>query len=203
MKIQRKDLKFLGACAAELGLGCIAIGLGWMFGLDPRNRMPSMLDFPGIAMGVGMGAIAGALLAFLMMLVPKIPFDAIQSFNEKTVRQLVRLLNDFSTPQMIAVALTAGVGEELLFRGWLMQALTGNMRHCSWEENAVGIAISSLAFGFAHPINWTYVVLATLMGSVFGILYWYFDNLLVPIAAHWIYDAIIMIWLMRSQKAPE
>jgi membrane protease YdiL (CAAX protease family) len=36
-----------------------------------------------------------------------------------------------------------------------------------------------------------------MMGIAMGLLHWYFQNLLVPIVAHWVYDAIVMVWLVK------
>jgi uncharacterized protein len=192
------DVKFLWACGLELGLGLLAIGIGYVLGPNPREHIPAIHDVANIALGVTVGAIAGVALAFLMTLVQKLPLESIQSFNENTMQHVLSLLRGLTIPQLIAVSLTAGVGEELLFRGWLMQSLTGDLHTSSEYEIAYGIGISSIVFGFAHPMNRLYILLATLMGIVFGTLYWYFDNLLVPIAAHWIYDAVMMVWLMQS-----
>ena len=199
LPIHHDDAKFLGACFLELGLGCVAFALGFLIGPDPRNRIPSFFDLPGLFQGLWVGALSGFLLAGLMIFVHKLPLRAIRSLNDFTTRQLLQLLGGLSIPQLIAVALTAGVGEELLFRGWLMQTITGNMALCTHQEMIVGILVSSLVFGFAHPMSFTYVILATLMGGVLGSLYFYFDNLLVPIVTHWIYDAILMVLLVRSE----
>ena len=195
--IHRDDAKFLSACSLELGLGCLAFALGIVIGPDPRNRIPSLFDWEGLALGLGIGAVVGGLLAGGMLLVQLIPLEAIRSLNDRSTHQLMQLLRGLSIPQLIAVALTAGVGEELLFRGWLMQFLTGEMANCTQQEIFFGILVSSLVFGFAHPMSVSYVIVATLMGVVLGTLYWYYDNLLVPIVAHWIYDAILMVWLTR------
>lgn len=196
--IHRDDGKFLSACSLELGLGCLAFALGIVIGPDPRNRIPSLFDWAGLALGLGIGAVVGGLLAGGMLLVQLIPLEAIRSLNDRSTHQLMQLLRGLSIPQLIAVALTAGVGEELLFRGWLMQFLTGEMANCTQQEIFFGILVSSLVFGFAHPMSVSYVIVATLMGVILGTLYWYYDNLLVPIVAHWIYDAILMVWLTRS-----
>ncbi|MEI7459538.1 MAG: CPBP family intramembrane glutamic endopeptidase [Pirellula sp.] len=156
-----------------------------------------MFDWSGLALGLGIGAVVGGLLAGGMLLVQLIPLEAIRSLNDRSTHQLMQLLRGLSVPQLIAVALTAGVGEELLFRGWLMQFLTGEMANCTQQEIFFGILVSSLVFGFAHPMSVSYVIVATLMGVILGTLYWYYDNLLVPIVAHWIYDAILMVWLTR------
>jgi membrane protease YdiL (CAAX protease family) len=133
--------------------------------------------------------------------VSKLPLKSIQSLNDVASVQLWSLLKGLTTPQLITLALTAGVGEELLFRGWLMQSITGNLSTCSAESLFAGIVGSSLLFGFAHPISRMYILLAFLMGCFFGVLYWWTGNLIAPIAAHWIYDAILMVAFVRTRHA--
>lgn len=188
-------------CSLELGLGCLAFALGLVLGPDPRNQIPSVSDWAGLSQGLGIGVLAGSVLAGGMLLAQWIPLEAIRTLNDRSTHQVMQLLRGLSIPQLIAVALTAGVGEELLFRGWLMQFLTGDMANCTQQEIFFGILASSLVFGFAHPMSVAYIILATLMGVILGTLYWYYDNLLVPIVAHWIYDAILMVWLTRFGKS--
>ena len=136
-----------------------------------------------------------------MQLAGMLPIRTIQSLSEYAEQQLGLLLNGLSVGQLIAVALAAGVGEELLFRGLIMQGMVGEMQTCTTQTLVLGILVSSLAFGLAHPMSVTYVVFAFLMGLAMGVLHWYFQNLLVPIVAHWIYDAIIMIWLVNRRNS--
>ena len=82
-----------------------------------------------------------------------------------------------------------------------MQGMVGEMHSCTTQTLAIGLLVSSLAFGLAHPMSVTYVAFAFLMGLAMGGLHWYFQNLLVPIVAHWIYDAIMMVWLVNRRNS--
>lgn len=199
--LDSRDKRFLGMCTVELGLGALAIALGWLAGVDPRSLIPAWSNAYTIGQGLIMGAVAGVLLALAMQLLGTLPIRAIQSLSEKTESQLRYLLRGFSVPQLIVVALTAGVGEELLFRGLLMQGLVGDFQTCTTQTWIVGLLLSSLAFGLAHPMSVTYIVFAFIMGCAMGFLHWYFQNLLVPIVAHWVYDAIIMVWLVNRANS--
>jgi len=67
----------------------------------------------------------------------------------------------------VAVSLTAGVCEEILFRGWMVNflgAATGSI----W----IGLALSSLWFGLGHAYQGHKGILVTgLVGLVFGLVY--------------------------------
>jgi membrane protease YdiL (CAAX protease family) len=64
----------------------------------------------------------------------------------------------------VAVALTAGVCEEFLYRGWLL-SLFGNALGSVW----VGLVLSSIVFGAAHAYQGRNGIIGTgVLGIVFG-----------------------------------
>jgi membrane protease YdiL (CAAX protease family) len=89
-------------------------------------------------------------------------------------RDAQRLLGNLTTLQIALVALASGFGEELLFRGWLM--------------NETNLWISSILFGLIHvPPNkhWLYwPAFAAAMGFLLGWLYLWTGSLLFPILLH-------------------
>src|SRR5690606_40365552 len=89
-------------------------------------------------------------------------------------RDVRRLLGNLNTRQIAAVALASGIGEELLFRGWLY--------------HETGLWISSILFGLIHiPPNrkWLYWPLfAAAMGLLLGWLYIWTAALIYPILLH-------------------
>ncbi|HXX17635.1 MAG TPA: CPBP family intramembrane glutamic endopeptidase [Candidatus Eremiobacteraceae bacterium] len=67
----------------------------------------------------------------------------------------------------IFLALSAGFGEEFLYRGWLL-TVTGQALHSVW----VGLIVSSILFGFAHLYQGRNGMLSTgCLGLVFGLIY--------------------------------
>lgn len=189
--------RFLTASFAELGLGGFAIVLGWLFGPNPKEFMPLIQDAKGIVVGVGLGAVAGVILALIMLGVGRLPIRAIQDLNNVSQKQFREFLMIFSTPQLLTIALCAGVGEELLFRGWLQSLLAGTVGPDGISSrNVFGWVLGALIFGFSHPITRSYIFIATLMGGVFGIMLYWSQNLLVPIVAHAVYDGIMMLFLL-------
>ncbi len=65
----------------------------------------------------------------------------------------------------IMISLSAGFGEELLYRGLLMVILA------RWMPAPAAVAIQAVIFGFAHAGygTWTHVILPTLFGLIAGI----------------------------------
>ena len=91
---------------------------------------------------------------------------------------------------LAVIALLAGVGEELFFRGWMQGALTN--RFGVW----LGILIASAIFGFAHYLSPTYAIYAFLTGLYLGVIYQLSGNLFIVITIHGVYDFIALVYLV-------
>ena len=92
------------------------------------------------------------------------------------------------------VSLAAGLGEELLFRGFLQGGL----------ERLIGVVpaatLASIAFGLAHAVTPTYVVIATVFGAYFGWLWLATGNLLAVVVAHAVYDFVALTVMIRARR---
>ncbi len=114
----------------------------------------------------------------------------------RLVEQLVAdIFGGATVAELALVSLLAGVGEEILFRAALQGALS------SWFGWPTALIVASLLFGVAHLITKTYAVLATLVGLYLGGLWIYFDNLLVPIVVHALYDFLALNYLLHHKKS--
>ena len=63
------------------------------------------------------------------------------------------------------IALLAGVGEEMLFRGVLQGTIS------RWIRPEIGLVAASALFGLAHLITLMYALAASLMGIYLGWLW--------------------------------
>jgi membrane protease YdiL (CAAX protease family) len=108
--------------------------------------------------------------------------------------QLRTLLGPMGIPELLLLSLSAGIGEEFFFRGLVQGWWMSLYENASFVQALPGIMISSICFGFAHPLSKTYIALATLAGLLFSILYWASGDLLACVLAHAIYDAIICVY---------
>ena len=85
-----------------------------------------------------------------------------------------------------ALAITAGITEEVIWRGF------GQGLALQWLPHAplaVPVAIAALAFGWAHLYQgWLGMLLAAVLGGLFGALYLATGSLLVPIVLHVLID---------------
>lgn len=88
---------------------------------------------------------------------------------------------------LIFIAGFAAVGEELFFRG-ILQRLFIKGTKSPW----LGIIIAAFLFSFFHFQFFGFIP-RFLLGIVLGAIYWYSGSLWVAIAAHFVYDAFIIV----------
>jgi hypothetical protein len=207
---QSPDEVFLTAVLFEVALGGLALFLGWALGPSARALVPALdpAQLWPIARGLLLGCAAGIPVLVVIELIRRIPWEPIQELERLTDDGMVKSLLQLRPTELIVISICAGIGEELLFRGWLMYWLAegaGSFPATAPPSVALWAAliVSSVAFGLFHPITRLYVVLASLMGLYFGALVIATGNLLVPIAAHATYDAVQLIMTAQSSRAEQ
>ena len=114
--------------------------------------------------------------------------------EESTAKQIEFMLKKNTVPDLflnlILVAVFAGVGEELLFRG-VLQRLFIKLFKNPWA----GILVTAFIFSAIHLQFYGFIP-RFILGVLLGLLYWYSGSLWPAIIAHFAYDAfaVIMIW---------
>jgi membrane protease YdiL (CAAX protease family) len=180
----------------EGGLGAGALVVGWLVGHWPAIGMSwgsSSVPSPGTAIVWGLAATLPLLAALL--LIDRFPLGPLRRMRETAHDVIVPLFAGASVLQLALISISAGLGEELLFRG-LAQA--GLSRLIGGEYGGwFALAIASVLFGVCHWLDTTYAVLAMLAGVYFGLLLLLSGNLWTPIVAHAAYDFIALIYLLR------
>lgn len=79
----------------------------------------------------------------------------------------------------VALSLTAGFCEEVLYRAFLMWYLM------AWLPGSAAVVISAVVFGLAHLYQgWGGVLKSAAVGVIFGVAYLFTGTLWVPIALH-------------------
>jgi len=147
------------------------IGLGWHWGL--ANQI-------GV---IGLILIGGYFFLSLKQLSEK-------TENHQEIREQLAYVRWFmpttareSRYFILGISITAGICEELLFRGYLMQLLADFMP-------TYGVVIvSSIAFGLPHiyqgPIH---IVRTAILGVVMALIYLATDSIIIPIVLHAMLD---------------
>lgn len=116
--------------------------------------------------------------------------------QEDLLTEMTRVLTNFDTiggllVALFVIAVLPAIGEELAFRGMIQNELwrgTNNVHVAIWVSAFVFSAIHMQFFGFVPRL---------LLGALFGYLYYWSGNLIVPIVAHFINNAfgVVMIYL--------
>jgi uncharacterized protein len=117
--------------------------------------------------------------------------EALRLMENDTNEAMKGLLRMHSPGEFIAnlvlIALMPAIGEELVFRGVVQQQL---MRHIAnpW----IGIAVTAALFSFIH-FQFEGFLPRMLLGVVLGWLYWRSHNFWVPVAAHFVNNAVQIV----------
>jgi membrane protease YdiL (CAAX protease family) len=174
------------AVAFEGGLGLLALLVGWLIGRPCWDTVHLQAQ----AAAWGAAASLPMLAVFVLcIVVPAGPLVRIKQISMEVIRPL---FVPCTVLDLAVVSVMAGIGEELLFRGFVQAGLS------DWLNPWAGLAGASLLFGLLHPITPTYVVLATSMGAYLGYVWTATGNLLVVIIAHALYDFLALLYLVRG-----
>jgi membrane protease YdiL (CAAX protease family) len=178
------------AVLVEGGIALFAVFLGWLLNVSIRERFPSAA-LP-LAVAIGRGIVATLPMLVLFWVLVHSPRPALRHLRQQVEWLIREMFPTGNYAQFGLVALLAGVGEELLFRGVLQSKLG------EWTTPVAGMIIASVVFGLAHALSKLYFVLATLIGLYFGSLVLYFGELVTPIIAHALYDFVALAYLSKS-----
>ncbi len=140
------------------------------------------VHWPGdLLLGLG----AGALVIAISYLITR--FSAA---GELLARRLAGALGPLSIWQTTFLALISGFAEEVFFRGAV--------------QPRVGLIAASVAFGIAHFVPrrefYLWTVFSVLAGALLGFLFEHTGNLIAPIAAHTLVNAVNLPILARYYR---
>jgi len=196
-QLRQTPLRY-AAVSALPGLSFIVASLAYMQLRDDRElfgvSVPSSRDW--LWTGVGLvGIVAAYLLASglitIISTVLSTLFGITVAAGENTIIAVIEANPEVILYLIPVTVLVVAPGEELLFRGVVQGVLRRSL--------GVGPAIAgaSLLFGGIHILSvgsgdaWTYVLVATALGAVLGLVYEYTENLVVPIVIHAIWNAAL------------
>jgi len=118
--------------------------------------------------------------------------------RETYAEEITKFLTTFSSLSeflfaFFIIAVLPGIGEELVFRGLLQPQLhraTGNAHVAIWISAFLFSAIHMQFFGFVPRV---------LLGALFGYLYLWSGNLLIPMFAHFLNNGFSVLMLYLKQ----
>jgi membrane protease YdiL (CAAX protease family) len=126
-------------------------------------------------------------------------FESWARKNETLAEQLTTFLTTFDSAgefvlAFFIISILAGFSEELVFRGLLQPQLfraTHNIHAAIWISAFLFSALHMQFFGFIPRM---------LLGALFGYLYYWSNNLLVPMFAHALNNGFSVVALYLKQK---
>ena len=177
----------------------VALILGaWLFAKRPLAELG--LDWPiGFWGRAGFALVAIVSLVFVVQIarLPKLIGDDLEKWTERMNALKITPRTREELAVFIFVAVTAGVWEELLYRGffiWFLRPSTGVI---------AAIVISSAIFGIGHIYQgWRGVVNTGLVGLVFAIFYVFTQSLWWLMAAHAVVDIYggVLAWRLTNMS---
>lgn len=184
--MKRRPILF--ALGFEGALAVLALLLALAFGLQPWRG----IDFGADALVLSVLATAPLIVAVLALI--QCRWNWVEALRRIVEDHLLPLFSNTGPSAVLAVALVAGIGEELLFRGVIQAGLEG------LTGPVTALAIASLLFGLAHALTPAYFFLTFVTGIYLGGLYQATGNLLVPIMVHFLYDWVALSWFLSAAR---
>jgi membrane protease YdiL (CAAX protease family) len=185
------------AVVFEGGLAGVALLAGWWLGQSPCVGIQfDRASWPDQAVAALARAAAALPLLLGLVLMDRYPVGPLRALQEFMDRHVVPLFRHTPAWQLALIAVVAGLGEELLFRGLFQHGLAEwiGAPHGVW----IALLVASLAFGLCHAVTACYAVLAGLIGVYLGGLFLLTGNVLAPIVAHAVYDFVALVYLVRD-----
>jgi membrane protease YdiL (CAAX protease family) len=118
---------------------------------------------------------------------------------EESAKVLTEYLTQFDSKgyfilTIFFIAVVPGVGEELLFRGFLQ-----NIFRRIFNNDHAAVWVAAILFSAIHFQFYGFIP-RMLLGALFGYLYVWTGNLLIPIVAHFLNNCVSLIALYVYQK---
>ena len=135
------------------------------------------------------------LLCFCSQIISAIPYMAGLREKSPNVIRLQHLMKGYPALGMFT-AFTAGITEELFFRGYVMSRLA-----LFFKNMHVQVLVSAALFCSIHLSyhNWGETIFSFLLGLIFGYHYQRYRNIKVLMVVHFIVDAVATIVAMHHK----
>lgn len=180
---------FIAAIAGTVLLGLFAVGLSFLV----KTPLPPQFNLSANDALIGVIATLPPVLFLWWFSNTDVP--ALAEFRRSQIKFFAGIGFEFTPPRIAAMAVGAGVCEELLFRGVVQTWIDG------FAPVAVAVIVSNIIFGVLHMRTVLYAVIAGAVGVYFGVIFVMTENLLAPIIAHGLYDAVALEYTRRAVAA--
>lgn len=183
--MSREQLVYYGV-GMEIALLLVAGVISWIwpipFETDPLRVTTFLTNVGAILIGFS-SAVGMFAVGFSLWLSPLPVFRRMRQF---LMEQLAPAMSQCQAWELIVIAISAGVGEEVLFRGVL--------------QPRIGWIASAVLFGLLHSVSPTYIIVTLIMGAALAWIQILGGNLWAPIIAHSVYDYWMFLVLIRAHR---
>ncbi len=180
-------------------IGFLVLLVGWWFLGRPFEALGLHGEMStGFAVTAVLGLAALALLGVMAFRLRHASFEEKQAQREK-LGELEPFLpqDDRDLRSFFALSVTAGVVEELLYRGFVLWVLA------QWMPLWAAVLLSSLAFGLAHSYQGVGGMLRTgLMGLLFAGLFVASGSIWLPMLFHALFDIVQGVQIRELFRDP-
>ncbi len=191
---QVRRMVYRQAMALQWALVAVVVALWWVTG-RPWSALGLV---PRLTWGLG-GVLVGLLVVIAMIVRQRrAAFEddsALERLRDR-FRRMQRMLptNRDELAAFYRLSVTAGICEELLYRGyviWYLNLLAITVGHCPAAPAFwLAAAVSSILFGIGHVYQGPRgMVLTGLVGMFFASVYWISESLVAPMLLHVLMDA--------------
>jgi uncharacterized protein len=181
-------------------IALVAVGWRAILTFNLAAASPSWLPQRAAARTFVVGVLIGLLLVVALSALQARRSAAIQKKMEKAFLRLSFILPLTGTERTwwIFVSLTAGITEEILYRGFLIHYFFAAPFHIGL---AVAVIVSSVIFGAPHLYQGVAgVISAAILGFVFSAIFLMTGTLLVPMVLHALIDLRILLILRPNPQ---
>ena len=150
-------------------------------------------DQVNVVRATGIGALASVPLLVLVLGIGETN-SKLGDLLRRDFEPVIAMFRNVSVLDIAFISFMAGVCEEALFRGFAQNFLVGHI------GEIYSLLLVSIVFGLVHFLSFSYFIFASLIGLYLGGLYIWTGNLVVPIAAHAVYDFVALVYGTRLKR---
>jgi membrane protease YdiL (CAAX protease family) len=173
-------------CLIEGAAFATALLLSWYFDIDLFPLTDNL--YRDVCIGT-LGAVPPFVMFVFSFSDKARTVPLLRSIRRIMTTEVRAVFSDIRFPDIVVISAFAGFAEEMLFRGII--------------QVKYGIIIAGVLFGLVHFITPAYIIVTMIMGFYIGIFYYVYENLLVPIMMHFIYNLAALTYLRYCVKAEE
>lgn len=178
------------ALAVQGGLALVSVAWAIWFGLETHEWFPLDAWSGNRALttfAATLAAVTPPVAAFLWM--RSAQAESVVRFRHEVRRRLIPLFAETRFVDWFVISLTAGLTEEIAFRGALLDTFYVALPR-PWNAVAA-VVVPSLIFGALHALNRIYFVTTAAAGVYFSLIVLWAGDLWAASLAHFLYDLIV------------